>query len=42
MLIKCILWFLGLKDPKYEEYLSEKTKRIIIGLNTFGFISLVL
>ena len=42
MLIRCILWFLGLKDPRYSDYLNEKTRKIIIGLNTFGFITMVI
>lgn len=42
MLIRCILWFLGLKDPRYSDYLNEKTKKIIVGLNTFGFMIMVI
>jgi len=42
MIIRFILWMLGLRNKKYSDCLSKKSKKIIIGINYFGFVSCIL
>jgi hypothetical protein len=38
MLIKYILWYLGLKESSYEKSLTEKSKNLVISLQVIGIV----